>query len=181
MTFLHRGAPDLRHEPKHRTPRMTAAMVALRLQHLLLRGFSEAAADKIFEAVDLPPVADIDAKISALRDLGFADPVKMITSSPAILGLSVDDNIKPKISALRDLGFADPVKMITSSPAILGYAPDRLRLVGKIIAGLDDREDAMFGRLISKRRSVLDHVAGEGCHTWAEVRAVLAILRKGAA
>jgi hypothetical protein len=53
----------------------------------------------------------------------------MITSSPAILGLAID-NIRGKIADLSALGFADPVKMITSSPAILGLAIDNIR--GKI-------------------------------------------------
>jgi hypothetical protein len=57
-------------------------------------------------------------KTVVLRELGFADPVKMITSSPAILGYAID-NIRGKIADLRELGFADPVKMITLRPAIL--------------------------------------------------------------
>ncbi len=68
-------------------------------------------------------------KIANLRELGFADPVKMITSRPRILDLAID-NIRGKIADLRELGFADPVKMITSSPVILTYAIDNTR--GKI-------------------------------------------------
>jgi hypothetical protein len=60
-------------------------------------------------------------KIADLRELGFADPVKMITARPAILGCAID-NVRGKIADLRELGFADPVKMITSSPAIMGLA-----------------------------------------------------------
>ena len=56
-----------------------------------------------------------------LRELGFNDPVKMIASSPPILGLAID-NIRSRIADLLKLGFNDPVKMVTSSPAILGYA-----------------------------------------------------------
>jgi hypothetical protein len=52
-------------------------------------------------------------KIAHLRELGFADPVKMITSRPAILRNSID-NMRVKIADLRELGVADPVKMITS-------------------------------------------------------------------
>jgi hypothetical protein len=61
-------------------------------------------------------------KIDDLKALGFENPVKMITSSPAILGYSVKENIEPKIVELKALGFENPVKMITSSPAILGYS-----------------------------------------------------------
>jgi hypothetical protein len=64
----------------------------------------------------------IHEKIEELRKLGFSDPVKMIVSSPAILGLSIEENIKVKIEELRKLGFSDPVKMIVSSPAILGLS-----------------------------------------------------------
>ena len=63
---------------------------------------------------------------SQLRDLGFADPVKMITSFPEIAGLT-SDNVRRKIADLRDLGFADPVKMITYFPTILGLGIDNIR------------------------------------------------------
>ena len=102
---------------------------ARRYAHLIACGFDEAGADTVFEAIDLPDSAAISLRISDLRALGFADPVKMITSSPPILGYAID-NIRGKISDLRALGFADPVKMITSSPTILGYALDNIR--GKI-------------------------------------------------
>ena len=55
------------------------------------------------------------SKIADELDLGFADPVKMITSFPEIAGLT-SDNVRRKIADLRDLGFADPVKMITDFP-----------------------------------------------------------------
>src|SRR6185369_15349215 len=69
------------------------------------------------------------SRIDDLGELGVADPVKMITSSPTILGLAID-NIRGRIAGLRELGFNDPVKMITSSPTILGLAIDNIR--GKI-------------------------------------------------
>ena len=55
-------------------------------------------------------------KIAYLHQLGFADPVKMITSFPEIAGLA-SDNVRRKIADLRELGFADPIKMITYLPA----------------------------------------------------------------
>jgi hypothetical protein len=42
-------------------------------------------------------------------------------------------------------------------------------LVGKIVAALEDRDDAMLSRLITKPRRVLDLVADAGCGTWAQV------------
>jgi hypothetical protein len=68
-------------------------------------------------------IASIRGKVTDLRAAGFTDPIKMITSSPAILGLAID-NIHGKIADLSELGFADPVKMITSKPSILGYATE---------------------------------------------------------
>jgi hypothetical protein len=71
-------------------------------------------------------IDNIRGKIASLRELGFADPVKMITSLPAILGYAMD-NIRGRIADLRELGFADPIKMITYFPSILGLAIDNIR------------------------------------------------------
>ena len=68
-------------------------------------------------------------KIAYLYELGFADPVKMITSFPEIARLA-RDNVRRKIADLRELGFADPIKMITYFPSILGLGIDNIR--GKI-------------------------------------------------
>ena len=65
-------------------------------------------------------------KIAYLHELGFADPVKLITSFPETAGLA-SDNVRRKIVDLRDLGFADPVKMITYFPQILGLGIDNIR------------------------------------------------------
>jgi hypothetical protein len=73
----------------------------------------------------LPDIAQIEAKLALLRDLGFENPVKMIVSLPAILGLA-RENIEAKLALLRDLGFENPVKMIVSSPAILGLARENI-------------------------------------------------------
>ena len=65
-------------------------------------------------------------KIAYLHQLGFADPVKMVTSFPEIAGLA-SDNVRRKIADLRELGFADPIKMITYFPPILGLRIDNIR------------------------------------------------------
>ena len=72
---------------------------------------------------------NIRLKITKLRELGFADPLKMISSFPAILSYAID-NIRGKIGELRELGFSEPVKMITRSPPILGLAKGNIR--GKV-------------------------------------------------
>ena len=69
-----------------------------------------------------------DAMVALLREQ-LADPVKMITSVPAILGYAIK-NVRDKIADLRELGFTEPVKMITTHPAILSYAIKNVR--GKI-------------------------------------------------
>src|SRR5436190_51164 len=46
-------------------------------------------------------IDNIRGKIADLHQLGFADPVKMITSSTPILGLAID-NIRAKIADLRE-------------------------------------------------------------------------------
>jgi hypothetical protein len=113
-------------------------------------------------------------KISGLRELGFSDPLKMITSLPTILGYSID-SIRGKLDDLRQLGFADPVKMITSLPAILGYSRERLLLCGKIVMQLDDGgSDRMFAQFIKQPRGVIDAVAAAEPRTWSEVRIIMA-------
>src|SRR5262249_9150756 len=105
----------------------------------------------------------------------------MITSLPTILGYAVD-GIRTKITDLRNFGSADPVNMITSSPAILGYARERLLLCGRIIAQLDDGGfDAMFARLIKQPRAIIDAVTVAQPRTWSDVRAIIAVAKRGAA
>ncbi|MDZ4253553.1 MAG: hypothetical protein U1A72_13380, partial [Sulfuritalea sp.] len=112
-------------------------------------------------------IANIEGKISDLARLGFADPVKMITSLPAILGYAIA-NIEGKISDLARLGFADPVKMITSLPAILGCSAERLALAAGIVARFDAVKPYMLGAICRKRRAVIETVAVATPKTWAE-------------
>jgi hypothetical protein len=78
-------------------------------------------------------IDNIRGRIADLHDLGFADPVKMVTLSPTILGFAID-NIRGRITDLRELGFNDPVRMVTSRPTILGYGRERVLLCGRIAA-----------------------------------------------
>ena len=70
-------------------------------------------------------IDNIRGRVVDLRELGFSDPVKMVTSNPAILGLAIN-NIRGRVVDLRELGFSDPVKMITSFPTILGLAIENI-------------------------------------------------------
>jgi hypothetical protein len=69
-------------------------------------------------------------KIADLHELGFADPVKMVTSFPEIGGLAID-NVRRKIADLRELGFNDPVKedgdVTPGDPGLLARAASPLR------------------------------------------------------
>jgi hypothetical protein len=105
--------------------------------------------------------------------------VKMITSSPAILGLAID-NIRGKISDLRELGFADPVKMITSSPSLLGYSRERFLLCGHIVAALPEAPASALSSLLSKRRPLIEAVATANCRSWADMRQIIAAARRKA-
>ena len=64
--------------------------------------------------------ANPKAKIEGLKQRGFDNPHKLITSLPAILGVGFE-NIDAKIEGLKQRGFDNPTKLITSSPSILGY------------------------------------------------------------
>jgi hypothetical protein len=66
----------------------------------------------------------------------------------------------------------------TCASSASGYAPDRLRLVGAIMARLEDRADGQLHRLISKPRALIDAIAADAPHTWRQVLAI--IRRKGA-
>ncbi len=74
--------------------------------------------------------------IKWLKERGFKDPIKIISSYPTILGLGFD-NIDNKIKWLKERGFKDPIKMIVSDPTILGYwfdnIDDKIKLLNKII------------------------------------------------
>jgi hypothetical protein len=117
---------------------------------------------------------NIRGRITDLRELGFADPVKMVTLNPTILGLAID-NIRRRIADLRELGFNDPVKMVSSRPAILVYARERVLLCGRIVMCLEERTDNMLGRLIKESRAVIDAVAVDlrlSKAVWAALAAV---------
>ncbi len=97
--------------------------ISTRTQELLAAGFTQEWIDRVSsEANNITLWKTPWEKIEELKILGFTNPIKLITSLPAILGLSIEDNIKPKIDELKTLGFTNPIKLITSSPAILGYS-----------------------------------------------------------
>lgn len=105
---------------------MTPVPANDRMRHLLECGFKPEQARKVAEAVRLRSISESHHKISALRALGFADPVKIITSNPTILNLATD-TIRSKLADLRALGFENPIKMIASNPAILSLAIEHIR------------------------------------------------------
>jgi hypothetical protein len=66
-----------------------------------------------------------------LRELGFTDPMKLISSHPAVLNLAAGTTGE-KLDALRSLGFTDPVKLVSRAPDILTFSTDNIR--GKLDA-----------------------------------------------
>jgi len=125
-------------------------------------------------------LVNIRGRIADLRELGCADPVKIVALNPTIVGLAFD-NIRRRIADLRELGFNDPVKMVTSRPAILVYGRERVLLCGRIVMCLEERTDNMLGRLIKESRAVIDAVAVAQPRTWADVHAIIVVAKRGAA
>ena len=113
--------------------------IQTRLQELLESWFSQEWVDKIStETNNITLWISPWEKIDELKKLGFTNPIKLITSSPAILGYSIENNITPKIDELKKLGFTNPMKLITSLPAILGYSIEdnitpKVKIAKKII------------------------------------------------
>lgn len=94
---------------------------------MLARGISREAVDEIF--ADKPTgysAEQVDAHMACLQQLGFTDPLKLITTLPATLGLA-PDSIRTKLDNLRTLGFTNPIALITAQPTILSYAPESIR------------------------------------------------------
>ena len=77
----------------------------------------------------------IQNKIDGLKERGFNNPVKMITSHPAALHYTFK-NIDKKIDGLKERGFKNPAKMITSFPAVLSYTFEN---IDEKIDGLKER------------------------------------------
>jgi len=95
-----------------------------RYQQLLDAGFPKEWIDEL--TLHHPALYDnAKAKIEGLRERGFDNPHKLITSLPAILGYGFE-NIDAKIEGLRQRGFDNPHKLITTSPAILGYGSENI-------------------------------------------------------
>ena len=107
--------------PKTDQRKLSEGELEARANALLDAGFSREWIDDFKKLRPALYAAEkIDAKIEGLKQRGFSDPQKMITSDPQILDLGFE-NIDAKIEGLKQRGFSDPQKMITSSPEILGY------------------------------------------------------------
>jgi hypothetical protein len=116
---MNNASTDLRTVPTAERP----DLVTERHNHLVSLGFTRESIEQVRQEFRLTLIAaeNIDGKIRDLKERGFADPVKMITTLPAILNYTIE-NIDGKIRDLKERGFADPVKMITTLPAILSLA-----------------------------------------------------------
>ena len=139
---------DLRHDARHGNPIYTAAEAKERFECLLAHGFEDEAAVKVFDAIDLPAPGVIAQRLADLRKLGFADPVKMITSSPAILGYAIA-NIEGKLVYFASVGL-DVHSLVQRFPPILGYNIDRIRLCVRLSLPLIDSLDISLSFLVTK-------------------------------
>jgi len=97
--------------------------------------------------------ASVDEKIEGLKQRGFDNPVKMISSLPQILGYAFE-NIDEKIEGLKQRGFDNPVKMISSLPPVLGYAFEN---IDEKIEGLKQRGFDNPVKMISSLPPVLGY------------------------
>ena len=141
---------DLRKHPNK--PELKSEIIESRKKLLLTLGFSEDfVADLTNKRPVLYPKDAIQNKIKGLKERGFKDPVKMITTSPEVLNLGWE-NIDGKIKELKERGFKDPVKMITARPQVLGLGWENID--GKI-KGLKERGFKDPVKMITARPQVL--------------------------
>ena len=121
-----------------------------RYQQLLDLGFPEEWVDKVI--LHHPALFENPrAKIAGLRQRGFENPVKLITTLPAILSYGFE-NIDAKIEGLRERGFENPLELITTQPAVLGLGFEN---IDTKIAGLRERGFENPVKLITSLPSIL--------------------------
>lgn len=100
---------------------------------------------------DIGSVEKVTETIQGLKARGFADPVKLATNSPSILGLTLE-KIDAKVAWLASRGFADPVKLVSNHPRILSY---RIESMDAKFEGLKDRGFSSPVKLVVMVPSVL--------------------------
>ncbi len=87
----------------------------------------EKATVKVNATLWMKPEENIIPKIQGLKNLGFADPVKLISAFPPILGCSLEENIRPKIHILdhfiQDISLGR--ELIIRAPEILSTKKDK--------------------------------------------------------
>lgn len=81
------------------------------------------------------PEKYVNKKIAGFLKRGFKNPVRMIGSHPALMGLNFS-NIDSKLRGLKDRGFNNPQKMVTMFPGILGFS---FANIDSKITGLKER------------------------------------------
>ena len=124
---------------------------------LTTAGFSPAFISDLRESkATLYTEENITQKITDLKALGFTDPTKMITSSPTILGLNIE-NITRKFGTLENIfqlyGMPiDAKEFVESNLSVLGTKIDKLWIVARALRtlNLDSREitPAFLSRLL---------------------------------
>ena len=120
-------------------------------RHLRSLGVGRLDVEKLFDSFSGSPPSclRIDAKLSGLRDRGFADPVKMIVSSPAILGLAFE-NIDAKLRYGSRLKI-DAVLLIERWPQLLGYSLKRIHFCARVVSYVSAADDYNLFRLLTTK------------------------------
>lgn len=87
---------------------------------LISLGFTKDFIDKLYvENKTLYSKETVESRMGELKQLGFNDPVALITRSAPLITLDLD-NIKGSLQAFTNYGFSDPMKIIEINPSILG-------------------------------------------------------------
>lgn len=151
---------DSRREPRHLGPRLCSDEIVRRKRHLEELGFEADTIEALFDiSGTLQPTETVDEKVAGLRERGFADPVKMITSSPAILGLAID-NIDAKLAlARRASHWIDGKAFIEGWPIVLSYNLKRILFCARVTLSMVDGDKATFMSLLTKDQRLVVRAA----------------------
>jgi hypothetical protein len=134
MTCESDKSVDLRDYPND--PETKESVIESRRELFKDLGFSDNFIEKLENNREtLYTKESIRNKIEGLKERGFKDPVKMITTFLPVLGYGFE-NIDIKIEGLKERGFKDPVKMITTLPPVLSHGFENIDIK---IEGLKER------------------------------------------
>ena len=96
----------------------------------------------------------IDAKIEGLKQRGFSDPQKMITSLPQILGYgfeNIDEKIEYLNRVIRTYKLPlSPISLIENIVPILGTKMEKLKVLTRVLRRCDVEKEKISEKIIRK-------------------------------